>query len=59
MYNWRKKYAGMDSSHIKEMKALQEENRRLKHTHVPGMAVVKIPRMPVPVIDDPATAQCI
>jgi len=30
-YNWRKKYAGMESSQIKELKALQEENRRLKH----------------------------
>ena len=33
LYNWRKKYAGMDSSHIKELKALQEENRRLKQMY--------------------------
>lgn len=33
LYNWRKKYAGMDSSHLKEMKALQEENRRLKQMY--------------------------
>lgn len=33
LYNWRKKYDGMDSSHIKEMKALQEENRRLKQMY--------------------------
>jgi putative transposase len=30
-YNWRKKYSGMESSHLKELKTLQEENRRLKH----------------------------
>lgn len=33
LYNWRKKYAGMDSGHIKELKALQEENRRLKQMY--------------------------
>ena len=33
LYNWRKKYAGMDASHLKEMKALQEENRRLKRMY--------------------------
>jgi len=32
-YNWRKKYSGMESSHIKELKALQEENRRLKQMY--------------------------
>lgn len=30
-YNWRKKYSGMESSQLKELKTLQEENRRLKH----------------------------
>ena len=33
LYNWRKKYQGMDSSHIKELKALQDENRRLKQMY--------------------------
>jgi type I site-specific restriction endonuclease len=33
LYNWRKKYSGMDASHLKEMKALQEENRRLKQIY--------------------------
>jgi putative transposase len=32
-YNWRKKYSGMESSHIKELKALQDENRRLKQMY--------------------------
>ena len=31
--NWRKKYSGMESSHVKELKALQEENRRLKQMY--------------------------
>lgn len=29
-YNWRKKYSGMEASQIKELKALQEENGKLK-----------------------------
>ena len=29
-YSWRSKYGGMDASMISELKALQEENRRLK-----------------------------
>lgn len=33
LYNWRKKYSGMDSLHIKELKALKEENRRLKQMY--------------------------
>jgi putative transposase len=33
LYNWRKRYSGMDASHLKEMKALQEENRRLKQMY--------------------------
>jgi putative transposase len=33
LYNWRKKYNGMDSSHIRELKSLQEENRRLKQMY--------------------------
>lgn len=29
-YNWRKKYGGMEASDVKRLKALEEENRRLK-----------------------------
>ena len=29
-YNWKKKYIGMDSSQLKKLKELEEENRRLK-----------------------------
>lgn len=29
-YKWRAKYGGMDASLIAKMKALEEENRRLK-----------------------------
>ena len=29
-YNWRAKYGGMDVSIMKQFKALEEENRRLK-----------------------------
>ena len=32
-YNWRSKYSGMDSSHIKRLKELEEENRRLKQMY--------------------------
>ena len=29
-YKWRAKYGGMDASLISQMKAMEEENRRLK-----------------------------
>jgi putative transposase len=29
-YNWKSKYAGMSVSDVKRLKALEEENRRLK-----------------------------
>lgn len=29
-YNWRKKYAGMESNELKRLKDLEEENRKLK-----------------------------
>lgn len=29
-YTWRKKYGGMEVSHMKKLKELEEENRRLK-----------------------------
>jgi len=29
-YKWRSKYGGMDTSMISQMKALEDENRRLK-----------------------------
>ena len=30
-YNWKAKYGGMESSDIKRLKDLEQENRRLKH----------------------------
>lgn len=32
-YNWRKKYTGMDSSQLKRLKELEEENRKLKQMY--------------------------
>ena len=32
-YRWRAKFGGMDSSMISEMKAMAEENRRLKRMY--------------------------
>ena len=32
-YNWRKKYNGMDSSQLKRLKELEEENRKLKQMY--------------------------
>jgi len=29
-YNWRKRYSGMEASQLKELKALKEENAKLK-----------------------------
>lgn len=33
LFNWRKRYNGMDSSQIKQLKELQDENRRLKQMY--------------------------
>ncbi|KIC15738.1 transposase [Leisingera sp. ANG1] len=33
VYKWRAKYGGMDASLISEMKAMAEENRRLKRMY--------------------------
>ncbi|ATG37859.1 IS2 repressor TnpA (plasmid) [Phaeobacter piscinae] len=33
LYEWRAKYGGMDASLISEMKAMAEENRRLKRMY--------------------------
>lgn len=33
LYNWKKKYGGMDVQHLKRLKELEEENRRLKHMY--------------------------
>jgi putative transposase len=30
LYNWKKKYSGMDTQHLRKLKQLEEENRRLK-----------------------------
>lgn len=30
LYNWKKKYSGMDVQHLRKLKELEEENRRLK-----------------------------
>ena len=32
-YKWRAKYGGMDASLISQMKAMEEENRRLKRMY--------------------------
>lgn len=32
-YKWRQRYAGMSSDELKKLKALEEENRRLKHMY--------------------------
>lgn len=32
-YNWKKKYGGMETSQLKKLKELEEENRRLKRMY--------------------------
>jgi len=33
-YNWRKRYGGMEVSHLKRLKELEQENQRLKKMYV-------------------------
>lgn len=32
-FNWKKKYSGMDTSHLKRLKELEAENARLKRMY--------------------------
>jgi putative transposase len=32
-YNWKKKYSGMESSDLKRLKELEDENRKLKQMY--------------------------
>jgi len=32
-YNWKSKYGGMEASDVRKLKALEEENRRLKQMY--------------------------
>jgi putative transposase len=32
-YKWRQRYGGMSSDELKKLKALEEENRKLKHMY--------------------------
>jgi putative transposase len=33
VYNWKKKYSGMDGGQVRQLKELQDENKRLKHMY--------------------------
>jgi len=33
LYNWRKKYQGMEASDLKRLKALEQENQKLKRMY--------------------------
>jgi len=33
LYNWKKKYGGMEASDLKKLKSLQEENQKLKRMY--------------------------
>lgn len=33
LYNWRKRYSGMDATQLRQFKELQEEKRRLKQMY--------------------------
>lgn len=33
LYNWRKKYGGLDATELKRLKELEEENARLKRMY--------------------------
>ena len=33
LYNWKKRYSGMDGEQLRRLKELEEENRKLKHMY--------------------------
>ena len=36
-YTWRKKYGGMEVSHLRKLKELEEENKKLKFLYADAM----------------------
>ena len=44
LYKWRSKFGGMDTSMIKRMKELEDENRRLKKMYAEEMLIGEIAR---------------
>jgi putative transposase len=40
-YYWKKKYGGMESKQVKELKALREENRKLKQMYADAALDIK------------------
>jgi len=43
-YKWCERYGGMNSDELKKMKALEEENRRLKHMYTELALDLKLAR---------------
>ncbi len=43
-YKWRERYGGMNSEELKKLKALQEENRKLKHMYAELALDLKVAR---------------
>ena len=43
-YKWRSKYGGMDASMISQMKALEDENRRLKKMYAEMSMQAELPK---------------
>lgn len=43
-YKWRSRYGGMDASMISQMKALEDENRRLKKMYAEMSMQVDLPK---------------
>ncbi|MFD2588154.1 transposase [Croceitalea marina] len=41
-YYWRKKYGGMEITHIKCLKELEEENRKLKQTYADASLYIRM-----------------
>jgi putative transposase len=39
LYNWRAKYSGLDVNEARRLRALEEENRRLKTLVVAGLSL--------------------
>lgn len=43
-YKWRQRYSGLEASELKQLKALEEENRRLKQMYAEQALDLKLAR---------------
>ena len=59
IYTWKSKYGGMEVSDAQKLKALEDENRRLKHQHLYAVAIVYTDASTFAILNDVPIRYCV